>query len=333
MEANLERISYPDARLRASTFKGLSKAEFVPLADVPDYVWKSPAGEARRTTENPSHFADMDKKIPSGPDKGRTLLDLCADPANVTAEVWSNYYDKVKDSSRGALPFRVWQLYDEMVASVKAQALDRYVAAAGVLAHYVGDACQPLHISYLFNGDPDVLVNGKAQGRGVHEAYEARMVNAHGPELLVGITEGLGLAAPLPPFTTGRGAALATVELMRLTFERLPPRDIVTAYVAERDLWQDFGTATIATMVEGVRALARIWQSAWIEGDGDTIPPEALAAIPPQSLAALYKDPTFVPSLRLKDLGPVLAAAGPRGLASRARKPRQRVRHGARPRR
>ena len=25
---------------------------------------------------------------------------------------------------------------------------------AGILSHYVGDSCQPLHISYKFNGDP-----------------------------------------------------------------------------------------------------------------------------------------------------------------------------------
>ena len=33
----------------------------MPLADVPDYVWKIPGSPARRPTDNPSHFADMDK--------------------------------------------------------------------------------------------------------------------------------------------------------------------------------------------------------------------------------------------------------------------------------
>lgn len=331
MEANLERISYPDPRLRPSTFKGLSKAEFVPLADVPDYVWKSPQGPARRTTENPSHFADMDKPIPSGPDAGRTLLELCEDPANVSTAVWAGYYDKVKDHSRGTLPFRVWQIYEEMVAAVKDQALDRYVAAAGALAHYVGDACQPLHISFLFNGDPDVLVDGKARGRGVHGAYEARMVNSHGAELLAGISDGLAEAERLPLFTSGRKAALATVELMRLTFSRLAPRDIIDAYVAEQDLWESFGEQTIATMVEGVRALTQVWQSAWVEGGGDAIDPASLTAVPQARLAELYGDPGFIPSLSLKDLGPVLGAGGSRGGVRRSSRPPPRPAAAKRP--
>jgi hypothetical protein len=55
----------------------------------------------------------------------------------------------------GLLPFRVWQIYDAMVDFVKNGERDKFVCAAGVLAHYVGDACQPLHISFLHHGDPD----------------------------------------------------------------------------------------------------------------------------------------------------------------------------------
>ena len=110
---------------------------------------------------------------------------------------------------------------------------------------------------------------------------------------------------------------------MRLTFSRLAPRDIIDAYVAEQDLWESFGDQTIATMVEGVRALTRIWQSAWVEGGGDTIDPASLSAIPEPSLVALYTKADFVPSLRLKDLGPVLSASGSRAV-QRSSRPRPR---------
>jgi len=64
---------------------------------------------------------------------------------------------KVNDRGKGLLPFRCWQIYNEMVDAVKKRDTTRYVCAAGILSHYVGDACQPLHISYMFNGDPAKL--------------------------------------------------------------------------------------------------------------------------------------------------------------------------------
>jgi hypothetical protein len=42
------------------------------------------------------------------------------------------------------LPFRVWQIYKKMVEFVAAGDVASFVAAGGILAHYVGDACQPL---------------------------------------------------------------------------------------------------------------------------------------------------------------------------------------------
>ena len=43
--------------------------------------------------------------------------------------------------------------------------VEKFVCAAGILSHYVGDACQPLHISYLFNGDPDRAKPGLVRDR------------------------------------------------------------------------------------------------------------------------------------------------------------------------
>ena len=41
-----------------------------------------------------------------------------------------------------------------MMEFVEKNKIPEFVCAAGVLTHYVGDACQPLHISYLHDGDP-----------------------------------------------------------------------------------------------------------------------------------------------------------------------------------
>lgn len=73
-----------------------------------------------------------------------------------------------------------------MVGFVKAKDYAGYVTAAGLLAHYVGDACQPLHGSVLADGFQDQAVvtttsTGKPKklwpGKGVHSAYETKMIN------------------------------------------------------------------------------------------------------------------------------------------------------------
>lgn len=301
MGKNVDRVSYPPSRLEPSTFPGLSKKDFIPLADVPDYYWKIPGSPGRRATDNPSHFADMDKPLPDAPHAGKTLLDLCIeDPANVDPAVWKDYYERVDDRSKGVLPFRVGLIYEEMVASVAAKDLDRFVCAAGILSHYVGDACQPLHISSLFDGEP--LPGGGKRGAGVHHAYEADMLNANAAALVAGIDAGLAAAAPLPNVSGAREATLAAVDLMRKTFENLSPKAIVDAFADGEDLWDLFGDATIATCVEGARTLAMLWESAWAEGNGDAIPKSKLTARNKDDLVTLYSDEEFIPSVTLKQL-------------------------------
>src|SRR5262249_30259997 len=144
---------------------GLSTHAFIPLADVPDLVWKRGAHN-RGEPEHPNHFADMDRPRPDG----KTLLQLCAeDPGNIAVPIWREYYAAVKDQSQGPLPFRVQQIDQEMVRYVRAGQVEEFICAAGIVSHYVGDACQPLHISYMFNGDPDHLVPGQVRDRKTHE--------------------------------------------------------------------------------------------------------------------------------------------------------------------
>src|SRR5689334_19399031 len=69
-----------------------------------------------------------------------------------------------------------------------------FVAAAGLIAHYVGDACQPLHGSMYADGDPSRTVTRKhpktgkvdtvAYASGVHSAYETKMLDRKRPHLV-----------------------------------------------------------------------------------------------------------------------------------------------------
>ena len=128
MGANLERISYDVSSINKKTMAGLSKKAFVPLADVPDMVWK--VGPHKRggmnSPEHPNHFADMDRVLNPPLPEGATLLKICdGKPDNVAVDVWRRYYDAVQKQfpdekeSRGLLPFRVWQIYDAMVSFVR----------------------------------------------------------------------------------------------------------------------------------------------------------------------------------------------------------------------
>jgi len=161
MHDNALIVSHNDSTIKAGDFAGMGSSDFVALADVPDFFWKPRIAKQgySRAMEGPNHFADMDQP---GPD-GKTLLELCQDPAFVDPDKWNVFYDSVKDllkdddikpQHRGLLPFRVWQIFDKMTDFAKDGDARRFLCAAGVLTHYIGDACQPLHISYLHDGDP-----------------------------------------------------------------------------------------------------------------------------------------------------------------------------------
>jgi hypothetical protein len=301
----------------------LGDPQFVPLADVPDNVWKSnvnfyqtvtaegkrqrhPGPGSRGQADNPNHFADVDL-----PYKGfdTFLAFVLSDvKTNLEPAVWLDYYNSVAPkfeawakalgkeprpkSHWGALPFRVWQLYKAMRAAAEAGDAALFLCAGGVLIHYVGDACQPLHTSFLSQGDPDDLVDKprsegqKMRADGVHSGYEDDMINyGFQKEGLFDAIEqeikrqGKDHAEKLVPITTSKNAAELIVRLAAKTHETIHPRDIVDAWVdlkplKKRDrtvaMWERFGEKTVQCMARGSRCLTHLWAEAWVRGGGDT---------------------------------------------------------------
>ena len=143
MRANRLRVSFEWEDIDANALEKIDASGFVPLANVPDIVWKRsmtagfPAG--RRGRENPTHYADLDE-----PDaKGQTLLDRLHAPTDLSVSTFQDYYDNLgheQSCERGLLPFRAWQFYDKMVEAVRDRWISEFVCAAGILAHYVGDS-------------------------------------------------------------------------------------------------------------------------------------------------------------------------------------------------
>ena len=332
MKNNLEIISHDDDALTEGEFKGMGTEDFVPMADVPDFFWKTRVAKQgfARTYEGGNHFADMDQP---GAD-GRTLLELTEDDSFIDPDEWETYYNGITDilsgqhiaeARRGLLPFRVWQIFDAMCDFARKGDAASFVCAAGVLTHYVGDACQPLHISYLHDGDPNqpvthVFTRGKKagqseerpKGQGVHSAYEDGMVFQNRTKILDGLDK-VPVVKKSEWISSGREAAKLTIELMRNTFELLPPADIVETYIkvgkggkaASDALWAKFGGRTIKAMQDGTHLIAVLWESAWSAGGGDSKIKRTSALTEKQAMA-IVKPADFLPSMSIGTIGKVL---------------------------
>jgi hypothetical protein len=331
MNNNLTIITHDDHTILTSAFANMGKDAFVPMADVPDFFWKHGRQGHSRGSEGPNHFADMDQPRPAD---GKTLLDLAANPANVDPKVWNTFYDSVTDllddtpvlqKDRGSLPFRVWEIFDAMVDYARRGRAAEFVCAAGVLTHYIGDACQPLHISYLFDGDPLRATtktvhhhNGTTSqvrvplGTGVHSAYEDEMVNAYRQQILDALDK-VPRVKRAELVTTGKDAAIATIALMRSTIRRLPPPKMVDTYAAYTGakadraayMWRHFGPGTKSVMVNGTHLLGVLWQSAWVLADGDS-KITTTAALTETRAMSIVGDPTFVPSVTIDQISSLL---------------------------
>lgn len=244
-----------DAISMGGRVTGLGTNDFVPLADVPDDVWKLGGAGVKRTKDNPTHYADMNEK---GAD-GHTLFELCEDPSNISVDVWVRHYQGIgtEEKHQGSLPFRVRQIFEAMVEYVRAGKVTEYVCAAGILAHYVGDACQPLHGSRLTNTN------------GVHSPYETKMLNNNrgGERGVVGtIRKGLEgrVAADV---ADGADTAVRTVMLMRKAHSILSP---------ERSIQVWGRSAALRRQI--ITSCGRSWaKNGPVHGGGRPVPRLALA--------------------------------------------------------
>lgn len=350
LENNLDRLSFDiDTLTEKSSREILAGADFIPLADVADEVWKkfktNPGGRDTRSSgkgrttgpEHPNHYADID--FPYKNKKSLRELCLSAPSTYFTPQAFIEYYEwlsahhpelggsKSEPFKQGLLPFRVWQFFDKMKATAASDIVE-FVAAAGLVAHYIGDACQPLHGSVYADGDPTrtkVITHPKSgeeetlsYAAGIHSGYETAMIDRHRQDLFAQIDALLPFAkdAPLATYKTGKAAGLATIQLMQETHQLVKPMDLCDAFemaggtpsprVAVLDsLYEEFGEATAQVMARGAQHLACLWDSAWDAGGGSK-GGQALGAIPTEDLRQKYEDTNFVPSLTLSQIGKVL---------------------------
>ena len=298
---NLTNIAFDDAAIQQGELKKIKAKEFSPLADVPDLIWRT-----TRKKDEANHFADMDEEG-KGVFNGKTLLDLCKDPDNVSIEVWNRFYDSLNVGfKRGALPFRVWQIYQDMVRFVKDKKMTEFICAGGILSHYVGDACQPLHVSKFHHGRP-----GHPGEDDVHSVYETDMLDRFAPDIIAGVNLNLKGVKAKADVKGGKQAAISVIELMRSTVKKLPPLDVIESFSEQsntsriQNMFNDLGKRTTACMAGGSLRLASLWASAWKEGGGGNIANTKLGAVDRDDLKALYGNKEnvdkFLPAFRLQD--------------------------------
>jgi hypothetical protein len=340
MAANQERIGYGDDDLDQGAGFKEGRGGFVPLADVPDYVWVPAARfNGPRQHEPQQHFADVDLPPFGEPADSADFLARCADdPSLVSPQAWSDFFAGFAEHGtgpeEGSLPFRVWQIFDAMSAFARAGDARSFVAAAGILAHYVGDASQPLHCSYLHHGRlPMMTVAGddraypvahssdefqayaKTAPAKVHGIYEEGMLEIE-PAALLANVERILAHEPRPngEIPDGHAAAMETVLLMDRARKRLSPTEIIDAddptlgpKPRAKRLWADatIAEATAQSLADSIQVLARIWQAAWTIGRRNSDQPIVASAIREFSedeLQQLYRSGTFLVPMTLAQM-------------------------------
>ena len=329
MQANQANIGFGNDQLGKGSHFTMGRDQFVPLADVPDYRWIANPSVARRS-EPMQHFADID--IPAI-DGGPSMLEACRqDPKNLDPAVWRDYFAGFAQAGcgpeEGALPFRVWQLFDGMVVALVKKDVRTFVGAAGVLAHYVGDASQPLHSSYLHHGRLPMIDQPagrypvrhgtdaynefkKSPEAKIHALYEQRMLELDTLAALEAIDDMVAGAPIAKDIDTGWEAARATFDLMSGAQARLPPATIIDADDPSlgptdraKRLWANAAIRreTIRSLADSTVLLARLWASAWRVGHGSTIAPSKLRAFTEAELASLCRQQKFAPALTLDQM-------------------------------
>jgi hypothetical protein len=206
------------------------------------------------------------------------------------------------------------------------------VAAAGVLGHYIGDASQPLHCSYMHHGVPPMkTVHGRkypvprdsaefqtfkdTKPADIHGIYEETMLEIDTASAMTAVNNLLASqSGPQRNIKSGHDAATETVRLMFACQKRLSPKQIINADKPNSDqgpktraaaLWNkaSIRNATVASLADSARLLADIWKGAWKAGNGNSIAANKLISFNSQDLDDIYrKEKKFIPSLSLTEM-------------------------------
>lgn len=167
----------PDAAwLRGQSFN------FGYYANVPDFIWKRPA---TYELEKPEHFVDMEvfrREFAKNPD--------VKNPFDLSRKEFEEKFPDLKPMAGRAF-WRIRELNAELegvtqqlrelkeqTGEARQKLQEKWIVLAGVLAHYIGDLGQPLHVTENHDGQ-------MTDQKGVHSYFEDSMVDWLYPEVLM----------------------------------------------------------------------------------------------------------------------------------------------------
>ncbi len=202
------------------------------LALVPDNQWKGGQPKEIVASLSPAHFLDIEFMTPGHidlntlpfriGDASKLIMKLCPTSGmSDKLECKTNApTDKIL-SATGSLPWRIGQMTDLLVESFKkvkqlqdsnaskdqiVQQVRVSLLYSGILAHFIGDMTQPLHITKNYDG-------GETSQKGVHSFFETKLIDAqpHGFD-----RQAYDYAMNAKPATTILNQAAATTDRVKV---------------------------------------------------------------------------------------------------------------------
>jgi predicted AlkP superfamily pyrophosphatase or phosphodiesterase len=215
-------------------------------------------------TEAPNHFLDMDAfgKAPPFPEIPRDE----AEHKRVHGQLAVD---------KGRVPWRVGDVYRQLVDAFRARDSRRALAAAATLGHYVSDSHVPLHAVLNYDGRE----TGQA---GVHGRWEAGLVERFERQILPRLRPGTPRVQGDPALMTfdvlmeSFGDAAAVLESDRTC---AGPADLATT--APDDRYDDRyytcfydreGDRLVARMSRAIDTVGLLWREAWQEAGRPALP-------------------------------------------------------------
>jgi hypothetical protein len=217
-----------------------------------------------RPEEEPCHFLNLD-----------AFEDLKA--GTVPASERAHRTRHGEEAARGGrLPWRIGEVYEELVAAFRARDWPRVLETAAVLGHYVADAYAPLHAT--------VNHDGQQSGQdGLHRRWEtdllARFQGQIEPEVTPGDAE---LVADPVTFAFGvlQGSLEEAGSVLEADRRSAGPRDFLETPGDDRyddgyysRLLELEGGRIVARLTHAARATGSLWLSAWQRAGRPTVDP------------------------------------------------------------
>jgi predicted AlkP superfamily pyrophosphatase or phosphodiesterase len=178
-------------------------------------------------------------------------------------------------AEEGRLPWRVAEVYAELVAAFRARDAPRLLERAAVLGHYVGDAHVPLHAVRDYDGQ----AIGQA---GIHTRWEAALVARYERQIAARLAPGPARRIA-DPFRASldwlRDSAAAVPALASADRELRGAADFAATPEDDRygdgyytGLFEREGERVVARLTAAANQLGSLWLSAWEDAGRPSLP-------------------------------------------------------------